>query len=188
MRNDTNVTIKKERPSIMSSTLSRESIKENEIPEKEATQKRKSPDEGIQSASESDTASKKNSKRSTSVELINDKLVSIDISSDVQSSEMPPPALLKKTAKNARTKPKAKQQVEEPEQILRITRSKIKQEKLSIVPQSLPESEVDHTVVVLRNDETTKTKKPKKVKDLVILSIFINILIVEISAATSYQN
>lgn len=159
MRNDTNVTIKNERSSTMSSTLSRESIKENEIPEKEAIQKRKSPDEGIQSASESDTAFNANTKRSSSVELINDKVEAIDISSDVPSSEMPPPALPKKTAKNAR-KPKPKQ-VEEPEQTLRFTRSKIKQEKISM---PLTESEVDNAALVSRNDESAKTKKPKKVK------------------------
>lgn len=162
MRNENNVTIKIERSSTMSSALNRESIKENEMPVTEHNQKRRSPDEGIQSASESEIASNKNSKRSSSVELIKDKLVSIDLSSDAQSAEMPPPALPKKTAKNTRTKPKPKQLVEEPEETLRVTRSKIKQEKVSIVSQ--PPAEVDHTAVVLRNDESSKTKKTKKVK------------------------
>lgn len=179
MRNDQNssviVNVKKERSSTISSSTSGESIKENKIPDKDlANQKRKSPDEGIQSATESEGAISKNCKRSNSVELISDKMVSIDIT---EENEMPPPAAMpKKAAKKAKSKQTVTVTVlpvEEPEpQALRVTRSKIKQEKISIVPAQPTESEVapqaTTTKTTSRNeskvDESVKSKKPKKVK------------------------
>lgn len=178
MRNDSNVvSIKTERYSSMGS--SRESIKENKEPELEIStnknQKRKSPDEGIQSATESDAGSERGgaSKRSNSVELIAAKAVEIDITSGDDFDKMPPPAVPKKTKK---TRTKQKKQVEEvaPEDpqpgMLRVTRSKIKQEKISIdkAPAPLPEvdsvlqstSEIDST----KANETAPSKRGRPAK------------------------
>lgn len=162
MRNDQNtVTIKTERTS---STSSRDSIKENKIPDKDiVNSKRRSPDEGIQSANESETASSKSCKRSNSVELISDKLVAIDITDDHET--MPPPAavLPKKVTKKTRTKQKVEEQESQP---LRVTRSKIKQEKLSVLAPPPAETETASSTTLQNEskiDESVKSKKPKKV-------------------------
>lgn len=121
---------------------SRESIKENKEPESEKnttkSQKRRSPDEGIQLATESDGGSERGgaSKRSNSVELITTKTVEIDITSGDDFDKMPPPAVPKKAPKKARTKQKkqtdevALKEAQPGE--LRVTRSKIKQDKVSM--------------------------------------------------------
>lgn len=179
MRNDQNVvTIKTERSSTMSSSNSRESIKENKVPEKDiANQKRKSPDEGIQSATESEGALSKNSKRGSSIELISNQLVSIDITADDRSEIKPPPdALSKKPAKKTtRTKQKA-QPIEEPEpeQPVHTTRLRIKQEKVShISPQAEAVAEVAPSTVTVTTqneskvvDDSAKGKKAKKVSSV----------------------
>lgn len=202
MRNDqNNVTIKKERSSSLVKSNSRESIKENKKPETESVnQKRKSPDEGIQSASESEGATTKSSKRSSSVEIISDKLVSIDITTNDEIEAMPPPAIPKKNSKKTRTKQKPLP-VEEPPSLpegqpLRITRSKIKQEKISLLSAPATEPEASQSVKTVsanesKADETTKTKKPKKAKLIHFLSlnfVLIFLCFPEISNADSHQN
>lgn len=132
LRNENNsvVAVKTERSSSLIKSNSRDSIKENQSPpNEERTERRRSPDEGIQSATESEAPSAITSKRSNSVELISNKLIEIDITGD-ESSKLQP--VTKKTTRKPRTK---KQPQEEPivEPIpLRMTRSKIKQEKISI--------------------------------------------------------
>jgi hypothetical protein len=183
MRNENNTVIKTERVSSMGG--SRESIKENKEPENEVngakSQKRKSPDEGIQSATESDAGSERGarSKRSDSVELITAKTVEIDITSGDDFDKMPPPAVPKKATKKTRTKQKKPAEEVEPEDpqpgALRVTRSKIKQEKVSIdrIPAQLPEvetslqstSDVDST----KSNETAVSKKAKKQYPMPIL-------------------
>lgn len=180
MRNDKNsVLIKTERTSCMGS--SRESIKENKEPEQEnnGNNKRKSPDEGIQSATESDPEARASSerggasKRSNSVEVIHAKTVEIDITSGDDFEKMPPPPP-KKASKKTRTK--QKKQVEEvvPEEpqpgMLRVTRSKIKQEKISIDKAPAVTPEVETTVQSASDIDSTKvsdtgaTKKGAKKK------------------------
>lgn len=183
MRNESNTVIKTERVSSMGG--SRESIKENKEPENEVnvakSQKRKSPDEGIQSATESDAGSERGarSKRSDSVELITAKTVEIDITSGDDFDKMPPPAVPKKATKKTRTKQKKPVEEVEPEApqpgALRVTRSKIKQEKVSIEPThaQLPEvettlqstSDIDST----KSNETAVSKKTKKKYPMPIL-------------------
>lgn len=130
MRNDNNVavSIKSERSSSnISSARSSESVKENKTPNEN---QRKSPDEGIQSASESDAGST----RGHSVELITTKIDEIDITG-ADGEMMPPPQVPQKVTKKARTKQKKHQPMVEEEVplgALRVTRSKIKQEKISI--------------------------------------------------------
>lgn len=130
MRNDNNIVVKTERSSSINKTLSRESIKENKEPEKPVNQKRKSPDEGIQSACDS-PSSERASKRSNSIEVISSKIVEIDLSNIDDNERMPPPSLTKKGGK------KATSVVPEVDAAkgLRVTRSKIKQEKVSMTPQ-----------------------------------------------------
>lgn len=184
MRNDNNcVSIKIERSSSSNSSgslnkaTSFESIKENREPEK--NQKRKSPDEGIQSATESEAISQRSSKRSNSVEIIRAKIDEIDITND-EEGKMLPPAIPKKTVKKVRAKAKKQQDEEvEPEpKGLRVTRSKIKKEKLSIIDTALsaaslaPEPEANFGISISTAapvapdqsviSETSVSKKGKK--------------------------
>lgn len=125
MRNDNNQ-VKIERSSSISQ--SRESIKENSEPAN--AQKRRSPDEGIQTAEELDSA--RTSKRSNSIEVITARVVEIDITSD-DIGKMPPPAMVPKKAAQRKPRTKQKAPVVEPVPApLRVTRSKIKQEKVSL--------------------------------------------------------
>lgn len=136
MRNDNNiVAVKVERTSSLAKTNSRDSIKENKEPEKPINQKRKSPDEGIQSSCDS-PSSERASKRSNSVEVISAKIVEIDLSNVDDNEKMPPPSLTKK-GNNKKASQSTLSSVPEPEtsKVLRVTRSKIKQEKVSIAPQ-----------------------------------------------------
>lgn len=174
MRNDSDVFIKTERKSSIQS--SSESIKENKEPENENAkhQKRKSPDEGIQSATESDACSEHGAakKRSNSVEFITAKAVEIDITSGDDFDKMPPPAVPKKATKKTRTK--QKKVVEESEESvagsIRVTRSKIKEEKLSINMNSILLPETDSTlqstseINSTKPNETAVTKKGTKKK------------------------
>lgn len=172
MRNDNNVAvaIKSERSSSsISSARSNESVKENKMPN---GNQRKSPDEGIQSASESDAGST----RGHSVELITAKIDEIDITG-ADGDMMPPPQPPQKLTKKARTKQKKQQHqpMEEEEAqpgVLRVTRSKIKQEKVSMdVAMTSPAKSSDSTVsapsVTTANEsvipsETTIGKKGAK--------------------------
>lgn len=195
MRNENNIAVKIERTSSMNKTNSRESIKENKEPEKATNQKRKSPDEGIQSACDS-PSSERASKRSNSIEVISAKIVEIDLS-HVDDNEIMPPPLLKKSNKKAA--PSKMSAVPEPEtsKVLRVTRSKIKQEKISIAPPppftagtisatstavSAPEVMAAPVVVpvimapppapadsTLRTNETVDGKRPKKKYPMPIL-------------------
>lgn len=168
MRNN-EVVIKKE-PS-RSLRNSSDSVKENETPAIAGTEKRKSPDEGIQSAPESEVGSTRNSKRSNSVEVISKKLVEIDLTTEEVVVEMmpPPKAVVKKT----RTKQKQPPPVVEAEKPsgLRITRSKIKMEKLSMSEISLakkdePLDTQSDPVLKVKSvnpiNESVASKKPKK--------------------------
>lgn len=187
MRNDNNVVVKTERSSSINKTSSRESIKENKEPEKPVNQKRKSPDEGIQSACDS-PSSERASKRSNSIEVISAKIVEIDLSNVDDNERMPPPSLTKKGGKKAT--PSNASAVPEIDATggLRVTRSKIKQEKVSITPTpSFTQSTISATstavsapemapppapvpVVMappsvdstLRTNETSEVKKKKK--------------------------
>lgn len=168
MRNDNNtVTIKTERSSsVLSKSTSRESLKENSEPEK--NQKRRSPDEGIQV--ESEPSSVRTSKRSDSVELISAKIVEIDITANEERGMMPPPAIPKKAIVR-KTRTKQKVQAEEPlANPLRITRSKIKLEKVSLT--TAPEVHPEESVVaepaaviapVQLMESTITSKRGKKV-------------------------
>lgn len=159
--------IKVERTSSILHSSSRESIKENRAPE--ANQKRRSPDEGIQSAPES----QRSSKRSDSIEIISSKVMEIDITDDDGGKMLPPPLPLKKgNTKKTRTKQNKKPEVVE-EALpggLRITRSKIKQEKVSIDPVSVsitvqpPEPVLEQSSLV-----SIESKKGKKVKVVTLL-------------------
>jgi hypothetical protein len=167
MRNDNNTVVKSERVSVHKET-SRESLKEN-IPENiSSSQKRKSPDEEIQAATESDSAS---SKRSSSVEIICPKTVEIDITSGSEADKMPPPPVpAKKCARKPRTKQnKALETMSEaPVQgQLRVTRSKIKQEKLSISTEAASQQQLVNESTQNEpnaNKTANVTKKSKKVK------------------------
>lgn len=159
MRNDNSqVVIKNERLSNR-----RGSAKENAAPE---LQKTVSQDEGIASATESNAKSDVSGKRSNSVEIINPKAVEIDITSESECDKMPPPAVptKKAAAKIKRTKNKTNDDHEEREEApLRVTRSRIKQEKISIVKpaqQPVLEASVSSDPKV---SETSTTKKTKKV-------------------------
>lgn len=139
MRNENeSVSIKVERSSSLIKSNSRESVKENRTPNEEGVGKRRSPDEGIQSAAESDAASVVSAKRSNSVEFISTKLVEIDITED-DVCRMPPPVAVqsKPTSKKTRTKQKKQTDDEPIVEPIRVTRSKIKQEKLSVDPNSV---------------------------------------------------
>lgn len=162
MRNDT-IAVKTERVS-----NARESIKENKVPVPNGSKnKRKSPDEGIQSATQSENDLAGAGKRSNSVECLIPKAVEIDVTSEDDNDKMPPPAIPKKTAKKTRTK--QKKQVEEapveepPKGVLRVTRSKIKQEKISI--------EMNPTIETTEIDTTSAggSKKGKKKYPMPIL-------------------
>lgn len=125
------------------------------MPNEVSANKRRSPDEGVQSAAESESSAL-TSKRSNSVELISAKLVEIDITGD--GCLMPPPALSKNATKKTRTKQKkqlAEVTLTEPKQ-LRITRSKIKQEKMAI------ESAQSQTSVEASMPPVTQEKQPKE--------------------------
>lgn len=160
MRNDMNEVVIKKEPS-RSLRSSCESIKENKTPANGESEKRKSPDEGIQSAVESEVGSARSSKRSNSVEVISKKLVEIDLTANETSLEaMPPP---KVAVKKTRTKQKQPTPVIETESTgeVRITRSKIKQEKLSIPAKSseitIPKK-VEPELSVLQADPLQKSK------------------------------
>lgn len=173
LRNDNKVavSVKSERSSSISSARSSESVKENKTPNEN---QRKSPDEGIQSASESDAGS---TTRSHSVELITTKIDEIDITG-ADGEMMPPPQVPQKVTKKARTKQKKQQhQPMEEEEVssgtLRVTRSKIKQEKISIdVAMASPAKTSDDIPVLALSvaaanesvipSETTISKKGSK--------------------------
>lgn len=175
LRNDNNVAvaIKSERSSSsISSARSNESVKENKTPH---GHQRKSPDEGIQSASESDAGSTRNH----SVELITTKIDEIDITG-ADSDKMPPPQVPQKMTKKARTKQKKQQhqpmeEEEAPQGVLRVTRSKIKQEKVSMdFAMASPAKTSDATTVsapsvttanesVIPSETTISKKGAKKV-------------------------
>lgn len=169
MRNDNNEVVVKREPS-RSLRSSTESIKENRTPANSATEKRRSPDEGIQSAVESDAASTRSSKRSNSVEVISLNIDKIDLTVVDETEKMPPP---KKGVKKTRTKQKPPPVVEEVFEGLRITRSKIKLEKLSITPMaaseaSLPKQDIATAAPlvasksVMTMNETVGSKKTRK--------------------------
>ncbi|CAO1325447.1 unnamed protein product [Diamesa serratosioi] len=132
-----------------------------DIPLKQKS-KRNSPDEGIQSACEADLVIKKSSSRSNSIEIINIK----------------PPVEIDITVKKSRTKQKAQptsdsseiasvistEVVREP---LRITRSKIKQEKPSIgglVEKIINDNTVAEVTLSTKSSNETVTKEKKKKK------------------------
>ncbi|CRK86348.1 CLUMA_CG000210, isoform A [Clunio marinus] len=132
MRNEADsVVIKTERTD--SDRESRSSLKENKAP---SSKPRVSRDEGIQSSTETlSTLS-----RSNSVEIVAQKFELIDITVDNDLDKMPPPPIpAKKGGKKTRTKKQPNQhqqnlvedQSEDSQPQLRITRSKIKKEKMS---------------------------------------------------------
>lgn len=179
MRNENNtVIIKMER----TSKASDESLKENRQPEEKTdnSKKRRSPDEGIQSASETDSASAKDCRRTDdSVEVITSKPVEINVSSGDDADRMPPPIFPTKKAVKTRTKQKQKpKDADGSEDIvqggpLRVTRSKIKKEKESI-DTAAPEpaiSKVDSSAAsestIAKINETTTSKKGKKVSAII---------------------
>lgn len=150
----------------MKKSNSRDSVKENEMPNEEKGGKRRSPSEDTQIAdSESSGMS---SERSNSVELISAKLDEIDITGD-DAFRMPPPNLTKKASKKVRNKQK-KQFLEESSYEaapLRITRSKIKQEKMSIdslAPQSTVETFMPPPVAVQDKQPDSSENITKKVQ------------------------
>lgn len=159
MRNDNNtVIVKTERTS--SKQGSCDSFKENELPDEH---KRITIDQGIQPSSELEEISTRNSKRSNSVELVVAKSVEIDITSDCDAEKMPPPPP-RKDVKKTRTKQKKQTEdsvIQQPSG-LRITRSKIKQEKVSINPSA---HEFGSSLNGSQNDSKTlpASKKGKKV-------------------------
>lgn len=176
MRNDNNkVFIKQERSSSIRGST--ESIKENKVPE--MTNKPQT-DQVIQATS-SDLGATFTSKKSDSVEIICAKTVEVDITSDVDVDKMPPPAIPKKIVKKTRTKQikAVDNTVPEvpPNEPLRITRSKIKTEKVSVDRQASkstvdrPLSSNGSTNTVESNfNETAPAKKGTK---KVFKSIFV---------------
>lgn len=165
MRNDNNVVvIKAERISSKSSSL--DSVKENKVPSNDSHQ---IADPVVESVGSSEEVSTTSSKRSDSVVMIVAKSVEIDITSDCDADKMPPPPA-KKEVKKTRTKKKPaaviQQSLEPAEpQPLRMTRSKIKQEKVSLDQGA----QSDGGSASVRNDVTTAvapSKKGKKVKEL----------------------
>lgn len=164
MRNDNNVVvIKTER--LESISQRRDSAKENQKPEKRTEQKRRSPDEGIQSATESEVSAK----RSNSVEMISAKAVEIEISSGDDFDKMPPPQMpTKKTVKKTRTKQKKPEDIPDyPKEMLRATRSRIKEEKISLdkfAQPAPPESSRSMSQNESKVNETGTNKKVTKKK------------------------
>lgn len=151
LRNDNNVVVKIERTSSLIKRLSSDSVKENRLPESIE-------DEGIQSARESEVSAK-NSKRSNSVEVISAKLVEIDItSSDDVGNKMPPPQVPRKMSKKQRPK-LVEDEVAAAVGSLRITRSKIKKEKVStLADEPVAEASSSNKTKIV---DTTVSKKAK---------------------------
>lgn len=165
MRNDNNVVVIKAERISKSSSL--DSVKENKVPSNDSHQIADPIVESVGFSEEVATTSSK--KRSDSVVMIAAKPVEIDITSDCDADKMPPPPA-KKEVKKTRTKKKpaavVQQSLEPAEpQPLRVTRSKIKQEKVSLDQGA----QSDGGSASVRNDITTAvapSKKGKKVKEL----------------------
>lgn len=164
MRNNNNITVvvKSERMSAQERmSKSRDSLKENSNPKENSIV---------------EEFSKDNVRRSQSVEIIPTKAVEIDITND-DSDRMPPPAM---PIQQKKAKTKKVEEVDPTQPLpIRVTRSKIKKEKVSVgktqsetviektVPEALKKSQSDSSV--LQNTLSVTSTKPKKKYPMPIL-------------------